>query len=134
MNTRQIHALTLRETDVPGAVRRCCGNEQLYTSCLKEFLDDPTMPQLNLALKKGNWDEAFTAAHALKGLAGNMGFIPLMHSISQLLILIRGGRVSEFPEAAEAVNSCYRDIVDGIRQFLSYQNSEKENENENRTE
>lgn len=117
MNARTLHILSLRETDVQGAIRRCSGNEQLYVECLRDFLGDPTVDELNTAIEKKNWEEAFTAAHALKGLAGNMGFIPLMHSTSQLVILIRGGRIYDLNSALSEVNSCYRDIVDAINQI-----------------
>ena len=115
MNVQQQHALALRETDVEGALKRLHGDEKLYVSCLKLFLDDPTIEQLNRAIASNAWDDAFTAAHALKGLAGNMGFVPLMHSTGQLVILIRGGRTREVVEYIAQVNSSYRDITDAIR-------------------
>ncbi len=115
MNANQRYALALRETDVQGAVRRLSGDEQLYESCLELFLEDPTMDQLNTAILNKSWDDAFTAAHALKGLAGNMGFLPLMHATGQLVILIRGGRTKEIDECIAQVNSNYRDITDAIR-------------------
>lgn len=115
MNPLQLRALALRGTDVQGAVRRFCGDEALYVSCLDAFLHDTTITELNAAVGKQAWDEAFTAAHALKGLAGNMGFVPLMHSTGQLVILIRGGRLKEIGDGIALVNSSYRDIVDAIR-------------------
>ena len=115
MNAVQQQALFLRETDVTGAMRRFCGDETLYVACLSAFLEDPTMGELNRAVQVQAWDEAFTAAHALKGLAGNMGFVPLMHSLGQLVVLIRGGRTREVDECMVQVNSSYRDITDAIR-------------------
>ncbi|MDD2647995.1 MAG: Hpt domain-containing protein [Eubacteriales bacterium] len=118
MNNRQRHALALRETDVDGAIKRLGGDEELYAECLTDFLDDKTTEELNIAVEHGVWDEAFTAAHALKGVAGNMGFVPLMHSVGQLLVIIRGGRLKDINESLEQVNSCYRDITDGINQYF----------------
>ena len=115
MDAKQKYALALRDTDVPGALRRFGGDEDLYASCLTMFLCDSTMDELNRAIKSRSWDDAFTAAHALKGLAGNLGFIPLMHSIGQLVIMIRGGRTKELDECMTHVNSNYRDITDAIR-------------------
>lgn len=115
MDPKQLHALSLRDTDVQGALRRLSGNEDLYVSCLIKFLDDPTMGELNATIREQAWDEAFTAAHALKGLAGNMGFVPLMHSTGQLVVLIRGGRLSEIGECIAQINSSYRDITDAIK-------------------
>jgi len=119
-NNQRYHTLTLRKTDVDGALHRCCDNEKLYETCLETFLYDETVEELNDAVNAKKWDDAFTAAHALKGLAGNMGFIPLMHATSQLVVVIRGGKLSEVGQAMEGVNSSYRDIVDGIEQFLAY--------------
>lgn len=79
------------------------------------------MEQLIASVDNCSWDEAFTAAHALKGLAGNLGFVPLMHATGRLVVLIRGGRTNEIKEAMEGVKSCYRDIIDAIRQYISYQ-------------
>ena len=131
MNSKQQHALSLRDTDVQGAVRRLSGNEQLYISCLVMFLNDPTMMELNKTVAGGLWDEAFTAAHALKGLAGNLGFVPLMHSIGQLVVLIRGGRIKEIGDCMAQINSNYRDITDAIRENFT-QNERGEIQNENR--
>lgn len=110
----------LRETDVQGALRRLCGDEQLYISCLGMFLDDPTLDELNEAIRIKSWDEAFTAAHALKGFAGNMGFVPLMHSTGKLVVLIRGGRLQEIGDCVAQINSNYRDITDAIRTSFTH--------------
>lgn len=126
MNLRQRHALLLRETDISGAMRRFGGDEKLYVTCLKKFLEDPTMERLNEAVGQMKWDDAFTAAHALKGLAGNMGFIPLMHSIGQLVVLIRGGRTREIDLSMTYVNSKYRDITDGINDFFLLDDGDNE--------
>lgn len=107
--------LELCETDVDGALRRFSGNESLYVSCLGLFLIDPTMKQLNSAVSAKTWDDAFTAAHALKGLAGNMGFIPLFHEVGELVLLIRAGRMDEIQDANRRVNVCYTDIMSAIQ-------------------
>lgn len=125
MNEQQQYALALRETDLRGALERMGDDEQLYESCLEMFLNDPTTEQLNNAIKTGSWDDAFTAAHALKGLAGNMGFVPLMHSTGQLVIFIRGGRTKEINECMAQVNSNYRDITDAIRDNFTHKNAEE---------
>ncbi len=116
MDTKQQHALELRNTDLQGVMKRFNNDEQQYQECLKMFLEDQTMTELNAAITSCEWDGAFTAAHALKGIAGNMGFVPLMHSTGQLLIAIRGGRMKEIKEYAMQVNSNYRDIVDAIKE------------------
>ena len=115
MNTDLLYALMLCETDIDGAMRRFSGDEKLYRACLRDFLDDPTMDELSRAIEQEAWDEAFTAAHALKGLAGNMGFVPLFHAIAELVVLIRAGRIRELDASNRKVWLCYRDVTDAIR-------------------
>ena len=43
MNEQQMHALSLRETDLSGVMKRFYGDEELYVTCLDRFLYDPTM-------------------------------------------------------------------------------------------
>lgn len=124
MEEKLQHALALRNTDVNGAIRRLGDDEALYHQCLDMFLQDRTITDLNTAIEQRSWDDAFTAAHALKGLAGNMGFVPLMHATSQLLIMIRGGRMNEIGESMAFVNSQYRDIVDAIKMNTTYTQAE----------
>lgn len=107
--------LELCETDVDGALMRLSGNDWLYTSCLGLFLVDPTVNELNEAIKEQAWDKAFTAAHALKGMAGNMGFIPLFHATGELVMLIRAARVKEISDAMRRVNLFYDDLVMAIK-------------------
>lgn len=118
MNAEQHNALSQRETDIPGAIRRFYGDEALYIACLGDFLKDATMAELNESIENERWDDAFTAAHAMKGLAGNMGFVPLMHAVGRLVVLIRGGRTKEVNECMLQVNSSYRDIADAIQEYF----------------
>ena len=114
MDIELLNALISCETDVEGSLRRFSGDESFYSSCVNIFLDDPTMTSLEYAIKKQDWDEAFTAAHALKGLAGNLGFIPLFHETAELVVLIRAGRVRETDDAMRRIKLCYRELVSAI--------------------
>ena len=124
MTSQQQQALALRETDIQGVMRRFSGNEELYVSCLKMFLTDTTLADLNKAIKNEAWDDAFTAAHALKGLAGNMGFVPLMLATGQLVVLIRGGRLKEIDDCMTQITSKQRDITDAIRNHFCTEDGE----------
>lgn len=115
MNSQLLYSLVSCETDVDSALRRFCGDEALYVSCLSAFLEDRTIYALDDAIGLHAWDDAFTAAHALKGLAGNMGFIPLFHAVGELVVLIRSGRIGELPASYRQVRSCYDEIVAAIR-------------------
>lgn len=107
------------ETDIDGALSRFADDEALYVTCLAAFLDDPTMGQIKKALEEENWDDAYTTVHALKGLAGNMGFIPLFHAAAELVILIRKGNTLEIPASYKELRRCYRHITSTIHRHCA---------------
>lgn len=114
MDDDLLQNLLLLETDVDGAMKRFSSNAALYTSLLIEFPKDETMNSLIKALQDENWDAAYTAAHALKGLAGNMGFVPLFHASGELVLLIRKGKIDDVADTFKKVKKSYTNIVDVI--------------------
>lgn len=68
--------------DIDGTMRRFLNNEALYKKCLKKFLDDSSYENLKKAYSAGNCNEAFKAAHTMKGFVSNLG----INSIYELLI------------------------------------------------
>ena len=117
MTEELMNYLLLNETDVHGAIERLGGDEDVYLHILAQFPKDDTMAQLDTALSCQSWDAAFTAAHALKGLAGNLGFTPLFHSLGELVILIRAGRIKEIDAAFGSVKKLYDSIVEVINAY-----------------
>lgn len=118
MNQNLFEELLMNETDLDGALQRVCGDEELYVSFLSAFLNDTTMDELKKAIDEKSWNAAFTAAHALKGLAGNLGFTPLFHSLGELVISIRAGRMLEINDMFYRAKMYYNDIVTVIRQNI----------------
>ena len=117
--------LILCETDIEGALHRLSGNESVYLSCLAMFLDDPTTKDLGDAIYAKNWDDAFTAAHALKGVAGNMGFIPLFHATAEIVVFIRDGKINDVEASYRELLQCHQKITTMIRDNLSNANRPK---------
>ena len=114
MNERKLLALAHCETDVQGSLQRFCGNEELYLSYLYDFLTEPTMGQLGRAVQDQTWNDAFIAAHALKGLAGNLGFVPLYHAAGELVVLLRAGRVDEVMDVYQQAKHSYNALIEAI--------------------
>ena len=54
-----------------------------------KFLDDDSYSKLCLAVQNGQREEAFRAAHTLKGVCGNLSLDKLYHSASELTELLR---------------------------------------------
>ncbi len=81
--------------DTEGAMERLVDDEELYMTCLVSFKDDPCFPALDQAFSSKDYKVAFEQAHALKGVAGNLGLTPLYTSICNLVEALRA---SEFTQ------------------------------------
>lgn len=58
---------------------------------VRKFPDDPSFAALKDALARGSTEEAFRAAHTLKGVCANLGFTRLQETAGQLTELLRAG-------------------------------------------
>lgn len=105
-------------TDIEGALHRLSENEPLYLNCLAMFLEDPTAAELEGAIRGKKWEEAFAAAHALEGVAGNMGFIPLFDGAAKIVRLIRQGRIREVESTYQELQQWHQRIMRIIRAGL----------------
>lgn len=89
------------------------------------FLSDSSYHQLCQAMQAGNREEAFRAAHTLKGVCANLSFTKLYTSSSELTELLRGAS-GEIPAGADAlmevIEHDYETVVTAIR---AYQDSAK---------
>ena len=92
-----IESLRAYGADVNGALARFLGDEELYVSCLSDFLEDPCFAELGHALRAGDYARAFDCAHTLKGVAGNMGLSPLYQAVSVLVESLRSKEYADLP-------------------------------------
>ena len=86
-----------------------------------KFLDDDSYSKLCLAVQNGQREEAFRAAHTLKGVSANLGFSRLLTSAGALTELLRAGAETIPVDAAallEEVKQDYELIVSVIRAYL----------------
>ncbi|MCF0136277.1 MAG: Hpt domain-containing protein [Lachnospiraceae bacterium] len=67
------------------------GSEALALRFIKKFPGDPSFEELKTALKGGQLDKAFEAAHALKGVCANLAFSKLWEAASRITEILRPG-------------------------------------------
>lgn len=65
-------------------LKRFMGKEDFYLRMLKKFLNDKNYEGLKQAVDDKNWTDAFTYAHTVKGLCGNLGLGSIMDYASPL--------------------------------------------------
>ena len=98
-------------------------SERMIQKFVLKFLDDASFDNLCIALKDGNSEEAFRAAHTIKGVCQNLSFTKLGKSSSELTESLRGGLSKQAENLAEQVKDDYQQTVAAIREFKSEVNA-----------
>lgn len=92
-------------------------SEKFIQKYVLKFADDKTMELLESSFSGGNYDEAFRAAHTLKGMCQNLSFARLEASSSALTEALRGGMSPGAGELYEKVREDYRLTTDTIKEY-----------------
>lgn len=71
--------------------------EERVAKFLRLFSSDESFSLLTRALETQNWNDAFRAAHSLKGVALNLGLAALAASSSELTEALRSGAPAQDP-------------------------------------
>ena len=95
------------------------GSQALLRKYLNRLLSDQTFDTLGAALAQGDCEQAFRAAHTLKGVALNLDLGPVVQFSSQLAEALRHAQ-SIPPEAGplyEELSRSYRAILTQLSQL-----------------
>lgn len=84
--------------DYDGTVGRFLGEERVL-KFLKLFLKDPSISNLKENMAAENYQEAFRAAHTLKGVAANLGMDVMQQVSSDITEALRDGKDIEKAKA-----------------------------------
>ncbi len=93
--------LTLENLNAMGAdtaegLARCYGNETLYLRLVKMLPAESNFDTLKSSLEQGDLDTAFQAAHALKGVVGNLSITPMYKLVSEITELLRARAQADY--------------------------------------
>ncbi len=99
--------------DVIGRLR----SEKLVEKFAVKFLNDGSFDLLSDSLENKNYDEAFRAAHTLKGICQNLGFTDLYVPSNKMTETLRAGGREGLEEQFEEVKTNYDKVVAAIRQL-----------------
>ena len=89
-------------------------SEGLIKKFAKKFLDDGSFQSLKDNLAQGNGEEAFRAAHTLKGVCQNLGFDNLYQVSFNITEKLRGGETDGCEELFAKVDEQYKKTTDAI--------------------
>ncbi len=76
--------------DVDEGLKRCMNNEALFIRLISTIPTETNFDTLKNAVESQDLNKAFEAAHALKGVLGNLSITPLFKAASELTEYLRG--------------------------------------------
>ena len=101
-------------SDYEGVLGRM-GSEGMVKRFALKFLDDPSYANLVKAVEEQNAEEAFRAAHTLKGICLNLGLDRLYKVSAELTEKLRGREFDGYEESYRKVQTEYQNTIDAIR-------------------
>ena len=91
--------------NVEEGLSRCLGKEDFYIKLVNMALRDPGFENLKNAIEAGNLDMAFEAAHALKGVLGNLSLTPIYTPASEMTELLRSRTEMDYSSYLQTILS-----------------------------
>ena len=102
--------------DYDGVIKRLM-TETLVKKFLLKFPQDASYDLLINSLDNANFDEAFRAAHTIKGICQNLGIDSLLDSVSPLTEELRDGKGSFSAELLDKVKKDYQNVIFAINEL-----------------
>ena len=98
-----IDALRQYGANTQEGLSRCMNNEAFYLRVVGMSLDDPNFEKLSSAIEKDDRKEAFEAAHALKGVLGNLALTPAYDLAAEVTELLRSSEEADYPSYLDRI-------------------------------
>ena len=97
-------------------------SDRLVTKFALKFLQEPSFELLRSSLTARNWEEAFRAAHTLKGVCLNLAFTRLARSVEAITEPLRPGHedlreAADLPALFAAVETDYAGTVAALEKL-----------------
>lgn len=111
MDENKMQELREAGVNIETAMKRFMNNASLMERLFKKFLDDKSYEMLKAALEAGETEEAFKAAHTLKGVCGNLSFDGLFSVVSEQTEALRAGNLEEGKAMMPGVTAAYDKVM-----------------------
>lgn len=95
------------------------GSEAMVKKFAVKFLNDSSYNDLCSGLAENNGENAFRAAHTLKGTCANLGFSALYTAAAELTEKLRGRSTEGSDELFQKVKEQYDITIAALRRFES---------------
>ncbi len=106
-----IDALKQWGANTQEGLQRCMNNEALYLRLINMFFDKNSFDELKEAVTNDDLDKAFQAAHALKGVLGNLSLKPLFDIVFEITELLRNRTKMDYSEYLQKYENKYFELL-----------------------
>ncbi|MEG1427028.1 MAG: Hpt domain-containing protein [Oscillospiraceae bacterium] len=100
--------------DLETGLERFGDNEELFIKLLRKFPGDLSYQTLIQALREEDYQEAFKAAHTLKGVAANLSLTSLCGILNPYVEALRNLQIERATELFEQVKDTYQKTIQAI--------------------
>ena len=104
--------------DWQDVLQRFGGSQAIVKKFAIKFLDDPSFSDMKKAVAEKNVEDAFRAAHTLKGVCLNLGFSDLYHTSYDITEIVRAVTFEGAEELMEAMDDQYQTIQDAVTRLM----------------
>ena len=103
--------------DYKDAMDRVGDNADFYKQLAMKYLDDSNYAELVAAMDAANYDDAYKAAHALKGVSGNLSLSDLYKASSAVSEALREGEYQAAGMLMPQVKEAHEKAVEGLAKW-----------------
>lgn len=112
MEAEKRRALCAAGIQVEDAIERFMGDEEMFERFLHKFMQGSTYTRLCTAIWEKDGENAFRAAHTLKGIAGNLSMRRLFLALEPLVEALRGRDMTRAKELMPTVEQAYSALLE----------------------
>lgn len=105
--------------DYADGVERFGGDAALFERFALRYLDDAHYDALMVALKRGDLDEAYREAHALKGVAGTLSLPALYRAAAAEAEALRARNPTKANAVLPALTHAHRETVQALSERIA---------------
>ena len=98
-------------------IERFGGNAEITKRFIKKFAAEESYENLKKALASNEAEEAFRAAHTLKGICLNLGFAQLTEDVVNITEILRSGKLEGTDKLFSKIQTTYENTVATIKKM-----------------
>lgn len=102
--------------EVEDTLDRLMGDEELYKEYLTKFPENENILELRKAVDAGDADKAMKEVHTLKGVALNLGLLPLVDVCMDMLLDFRADKPEEAMAQIDTVEDAFQEWSNAVKE------------------